>query len=294
MDALDSPEQVTLVVTLSYNGRAYSGFAKQKDPRVHTIQGELERALATLFRHPVETVCAGRTDAGVHALEQTITLQLDVEELACREPRKIVTSLNALTPDDLSITRVGFAAPEFSARFDAVYRVYRYRIVMGGAPPLFAREFSWWHRAPLDVAAMQEAARLLEGEHDFKSFCKAASAEGKSTCRYVESIDFFEEEVLGEHCLTMQIVGNAFLHSMVRTIVGTLEQVGAGRRQPAWVQGVLAARDRQAAGENAPACGLTFWHVEYPEDAIAPTLEEALQMHRDVRLSESMRKTSRC
>ena len=247
-----------------------------------------------MFRHPVETVCAGRTDAGVHALEQTITLQLDVEELACREPRKIVTSLNALTPDDLSITRVGFAAPEFSARFDAVYRVYRYRIVMGGAPPLFAREFSWWHRAPLDVAAMQEAARLLEGEHDFKSFCKAASAEGKSTCRYVESIDFFEEEVLGERCLTMQIVGNAFLHSMVRTIVGTLVQVGAGRRQPAWVQGVLDARDRQAAGENAPACGLTFWHVEYPEDAIAPTLEEALQMHRDVRLSESMRKTSRC
>lgn len=231
-----------------------------------------------MFRHPVETVCAGRTDAGVHALEQTITLQLDVEELACREPRKIVTSLNALTPDDLSITRVGFAAPEFSARFDAVYRVYRYRIVMGGAPPLFAREFSWWHRAPLDVAAMQEAARLLEGEHDFKSFCKAASAEGKSTCRYVESIDFFEEEVLGERCLTMQIVGNAFLHSMVRTIVGTLVQVGAGRRQPAWVQGVLDARDRQAAGENAPACGLTFWHVEYPEGAIAPTLEEALQI----------------
>ena len=252
MDAQDKSERVTLVVKLSYNGRAYSGFAKQKDPNVHTIQGELEHALATLFRHPVETVCAGRTDAGVHALEQTITLQLDVEELACREPRKIVTSLNALTPDDLSITRVGFAAPEFSARFDAICRVYRYRIVMGGAPPLFAREFSWWHRAPLDVAAMQEAARLLEGEHDFKSFCKAASAEGKSTCRYVESIDFFEEEVLGERCLTMQIVGNAFLHSMVRTIVGTLVQVGAGRRQPAWVQG--PRRARQAGGRGKRTC----------------------------------------
>lgn len=277
MDAQDKPEQVTLVIRLSYNGRDYSGFAKQKDPRVHTIQGELERALSTLFRHPVETVCAGRTDAGVHALEQTVTLQLDVSELSSREPRKIVTSLNALTPDDISITAVGFAAPGFSARFDAVYRVYRYRIVMGGAPPLFSRAFAWWHRAPLDVASMQRAARLLEGEHDFKSFCKAASAQGKSTCRHVESIDFFEEEVLGERCLTMQIIGNAFLHSMVRTIMGTLVQVGSGRKQPGWVQEVLNARDRQAAGENAPACGLTFWHVEYPEGAIAPTLEEALR-----------------
>lgn len=277
MDAQDKPEQVTLVVRLSYNGRDYSGFAKQKDPKVHTIQGELERALSTLFRHPVETVCAGRTDAGVHALEQTVTLQLDVSELSSREPRKIVTSLNALTPDDISITAVGFAAPGFSARFDAVYRVYRYRIVMGGAPPLFTRAFAWWHRAPLDVASMQQAARLLEGEHDFKSFCKAASAQGKSTCRHVESIHFFEEEVLGERCLTMQIVGNAFLHSMVRTIMGTLVQVGSGRKQPGWVQEVLDARDRQAAGENAPACGLTFWHVEYPEGAIAPTLEEALR-----------------
>lgn len=277
MDAQDKPEQVTLVVRLSYNGRDYSGFAKQKDPKVHTIQGELERALSTLFRHPVETVCAGRTDAGVHALEQTVTLQLDVSELSSREPRKIVTSLNALTPDDISIKGVGFAAPGFSARFDAVYRVYRYRIVMGGAPPLFIRSFAWWHRAPLDVASMQQAARLLEGEHDFKSFCKAASAQGKSTCRHVESIGFFEEEVLGERCLTMQIVGNAFLHSMVRTIMGTLVQVGSGRKQPAWVQEVLDARDRQAAGENAPACGLTFWHVEYPEGAIAPTLEEALR-----------------
>lgn len=277
MDAQNKPEQVTLVVRLSYNGRDYSGFAKQKDLRVHTIQGELERALSTLFRHPVVTVCAGRTDAGVHALEQTVTLQLDVSELSGREPRKIVTSLNALTPDDISITAVGFAAPGFSARFDAVYRVYRYRIVMGGAPPLFTRAFAWWHRAPLDVASMQQAARLLEGEHDFKSFCKAASAQGKSTCRHVESIDFFEEEVLGERCLTMQIVGNAFLHSMVRTIMGTLVQVGSGRKQPAWVQEVLDARDRQAAGENAPACGLTFWHVEYPEGAITPTLEEALR-----------------
>lgn len=277
MDAQDKPEQVTLVIRLSYNGRDYSGFAKQKDPRVHTIQGELERALSTLFRHPVETVCAGRTDAGVHALEQTVTLQLDVSELSSREPRKIVTSLNALTPDDISITAVGFAAPGFSARFDAVYRVYRYRIVMGGAPPLFSRAFAWWHRAPLDVASMQRAARLLEGEHDFKSFCKAASAQGKSTCRHVESIDFFEEEVLGERCLTMQIIGNAFLHSMVRTIMGTLVQVGSGRKQPGWVQEVLNARDRQAAGENAPACGLTFWHVEYPEGAIASTLEEALR-----------------
>lgn len=252
-------------MTISYNGAAYSGFAKQKDTRVVTIQGELERALATLFRRPVETVCAGRTDAGVHALGQVVSCVLDTEELEGRNKHKLLVSLNALTPDDIVIKDVCTADAEFSARFDAQFREYRYRIVSGAVPPLFLQDFSWWKRGHLDAGAMREAAAHLVGEHDFKSFCKAASAEGKTTMRFVRSLEIYEEEQFGEQCLTVRIIGNAFLHSMVRTIVGTLVQVGCGNRDPHWVKEVLEACDRDAAGETAPAAGLVFWNVEYPE-----------------------------
>lgn len=258
-------EQVSLVVELAYDGAAYSGFAKQKDGRLRTVQGELEHALATVLRHTVETVCAGRTDAGVHALGQVVSCTVLHEEVRARSASKLRISLNALTPDDIAVKRVRFADAGFSARFDAVKREYRYRIVTGGAPPLFLREFAWWHRGQLDVGAMQEAAAHLVGEHDFKSFCKAQSAIGKTTMRFVEEVSVFEEEQLGERHIVVRVVGNAFLHSMVRTIVGTLVQVGAGHREPSWVADVLAACDRNAAGETAPACGLAFWHVTYPD-----------------------------
>ena len=260
-------ERISLVMTISYNGAAYSGFAKQKAPGINTIQGELERALAVLFRRPVETVCAGRTDAGVHALGQVVSCVLERDELEGRNKHKLLVSLNALTPDDVVITDVRFASPSFSARFDAVSREYRYRVVTGPVPPLFLREFVWWKRGVLDRVAMREGAEYLVGEHDFKSFCKAASAEGKTTMRRIDTIEVFEDEQLGEGCITIRVIGNAFLHSMVRTIVGTLVQVGAGNREPEWIREVLDARERGAAGETAPACGLVFWRVEYPQNS---------------------------
>ncbi len=255
--------QQSLVLTVAYNGAAYSGFAKQKDEHLATVQGRLERALGTYFRHPVETVCAGRTDAGVHALGQVVSCELEESELEAIAPSRLLISLNALTPDDISIKQVRVAEAGFSARFDAKSREYRYRIVTGPVPPLFLKDFAWWRRGELDVDAMREAAQYLIGEHDFKSFCKAASAEGKTTMRRVDEITLARESQLGEECLVIKVVGNAFLHSMVRTIVGTLVQVGAGNRSPEWVAQVLEARNRNAAGETAPACGLTFWHVEY-------------------------------
>ena len=166
------------------------------------------------------------------------------------------------------------ARPGFSARFDATARRYRYRFVPGPVPPLFNAKWAWWIRSratgDLDVAAMDAAARCLVGEHDFKSFCKSASAEGKPTCRFVESVRFEREESMGEQMWVMDIVGNAFLHSMVRTIMGTLVEVGRGNREPAWVAEALAACDRRAAGPCAPACGLAFWDVRYPEGALRP------------------------
>lgn len=256
-------KQQSLVLTLAYDGTAYAGFAKQKDEHIVTIQGELERALATYFRRPVETVCAGRTDAGVHALGQVVSCVLDETELEGIAPSRLVISLNALTPDDIAIKSVHFDVPSFSARFDAKSREYRYRIVTGSVSPLFLRSYAWWRKGSLDIEAMRMGAMHLIGEHDFKSFCKAASAEGKTTMRCVNEISIEVEEQMGEECLVIKVIGNAFLHSMVRTIVGTLVQVGAGHRNPDWITEVLAACDRNTAGETVPACGLTFWHVSY-------------------------------
>ncbi len=266
-DAMVEPVSLNtrLVIGLSYDGTGFCGFAKQKDEGVRTVQDCLEHALSIVFRAQVPTVCAGRTDTGVHALDQYVSCDVPTAALAGKTSYTITKSLNALTDDDISIHLVAKAtSSDFSARFDVDWREYRYRIVCGCVPPLFMRSFAWWVKGALDVEAMRHAAQHLVGEHDFKSFCKAESAIGKNTVREVKSIELYEEVQMGERCLVIKVVGNAFLHSMIRTIVGTLVEVGSGRRKPEWVAQVLAARDRSAAGKNAPACGLVFHKVTYP------------------------------
>ena len=252
----------TLVVKLGYRGADFSGFAEQKED-VRTVAEELRRAIEILLRRPVEMTCAGRTDAGVHAIGQYVSVPVAQAELSA-DGQRFFRSLAAIVPDDISIYGV-YKAPEgFSARFDAIARHYRYRICAGNARPVLAWGHAWWHRAPLDVAAMCEGSRHLLGEHDFKSFCKASSAVGKPTRRCVTSIDVCEVEECGERLIAVDVCGNAFLHSMVRTMVGTLVEVGRGHRNPAWVAEVLDACDRRAAGACAPAKGLTFQGVDYP------------------------------
>lgn len=264
-----------LVLKVAYDGTEFSGFAAQeRQTHVRTVAGELARALGTLLRREVDLTCAGRTDAGVHARAQHVSVPMTPEESASLSGERLLRSLGAVLPGDVRVGAVYRADAGFSARFDARARRYRYRIVAGPVGALFNAQWSWWLRcrsaSDLDVAAMDEAARCLVGEHDFKSFCKTASAQGKPTCRFVESVGFEEEEAMGERMLVLDVVGNAFLHSMVRTIVGTLVEVGLGRRDPAWVADALAARDRRAAGPCAPACGLTFWDVRYDGGALRP------------------------
>ncbi len=251
----------TYALTLGYRGGAFCGFARQ--PGQLTVQGELEYALALLLRREVETTCAGRTDAGVHARGQVVSFGVASDELEALDERRLLRSLNALTHDDIVVRAARSMPAGFSARFDAVAREYRYHLCTGSTPPLIMRDFSWYVPGGLDVEAMERAARHLVGEHDFKSFCKAVSAVDKPTCRFVREVSFFREEVLGEDVLTVKVVGNAFLHSMVRTMVGTLVAVGQRRRDADWVRRALEARDRRAAGECAPAQGLVFWNVEY-------------------------------
>ena len=236
---------------------------------MRTVAGVLRRALETALRRPCELTCAGRTDAGVHAIAQYVSVPVTEAELGLPGER-LMRSLVALTPDDLSVQAILRAPAGFSARFDAISRSYRYRIAASQARPVLAWEHSWWYRGALDVDAMAEAARPLLGEHDFKSFCKASSAEGKPTSRYVGALDVSRVREAGEELVAIDVTGNAFLHNMVRTIAGSLVEVGRGHRAPGWIEGVLAARDRAAAGPCAPAKGLTFVGVAYPEGILEP------------------------
>ena len=254
----------TLAITVAYNGTRFAGFARQAEEHVITVQGEVEGALALLYKREVRTVCAGRTDAGVHAREQVLSIDLTEEEFAAKTLHALQRSLNALVDDDISISSVEEKLLGFSARFDAQWREYHYHICTDQARPVLIAPLVWHlGGVKLDVDAMNEAAQHLIGEHDFKSFCMAVSAVGKPTHRNVMELEVYPETVMGTEVVTVRVVGNAFLHSMVRTIVGTLVEVGRGKRKPEWVKDVLAACNRSAAGQNAPASGLVFWHVEY-------------------------------
>ena len=277
-DACRAPHDAswhTVALTVAYNGASFAGFARQAERSVTTVQGELEQALSLLYRREVKTACAGRTDAGVHALGQVVSFDLDDAEFRAKPLRSLQRSMNALVDDAISISAAEERPFGFSARFDAHWREYHYHICTQSARPVLIAPLAWHlGGVALDLQAMNRGAAYLTGEHDFKSFCMAASArmieeDGRSTCRNVIACDVYPETLAGTPVITVRVVGNAFLHSMVRTIVGTLVEVGRGKREPSWVGEVLAARDRSAAGQNAPAAGLTFWRVGYAPYAAA-------------------------
>lgn len=263
----------TLVIKVGYRGAGFAGYAEQSETR--TVAGELRLALETLLRRPVDMQCAGRTDAGVSALGQYVSVPVLDTELAGRNPKRFERSLMALTPDDLSIRGLYLSDLGFSARFDARCRHYRYRIAVGNTRPVLAWDHCWWCRSELSVEAMHDAAQVLAGEHDFRSFCKATSAklleqDGRSTCRRIDSIAVSRIEEAGEDLIAVDVTGNAFLHNMVRIIVGSLAEVGRGHRDEKWLERALVACDRAAAGPTAPAKGLVFQEVDYLPGALRP------------------------
>lgn len=266
--------EASLVLVLGYRGGAFSGYAEQEGRR--TVAGELRRALETVLHRQVELTCAGRTDAGVHAVAQHVSVPVHGDELEL-SGRRLLASLTALVPNDMSVRAVLRADAGFSARFDATARSYRYRISCGRPRPMLLWGHTWWLRpaCDLDVDAMGEAASLLVGEHDFRSFCKVSSAlmlegEGRSTSRLLSDVRVTRAHEVGEPVIAIDVAGNAFLHNMVRIMVGTLVEVGRGLRDPAWVGEVLAARDRRAAGMTTPPEGLTLSGVGYPEGLLVP------------------------
>lgn len=271
----------TLVVKCGYRGARFSGYAEQEGQR--TVAGELRRALETLFRREVDLTCAGRTDAGVSAIAQYVSLPVTFGELASRSPQRLWRSLMAITDEDVSIKGLYTAPQGFSARFDAQSRSYRYRIASGNAQPVLAWDHCWWVRSQLDASAMAEAALPLVGEHDFRSFCKVSSAAmldqaGRSLKRCVERLEVAEVTECGEDLIAIDVRGNAFLHNMVRIIVGTLVEVGRNNRDTGFAARALAAKDRRAAGPTAPAKGLVFTDVCYPAGLLTPLTDARANM----------------
>lgn len=240
---------------VAYDGTDYSGF--QRQPNEVTIQGEIEAALYRLTGEPISIVGSGRTDAGVHARAQVFHFDtgssIPVEKWAY--------VLNHFLPPSIIIRSVEEVHQGFHARFDVKAKEYRYFIDNGIVPDVFRHRYADHIRTPLDDRKMNEAARYLQGEHDFTSFCSAkAFVEDKVRtlfdCRVERDGDW----------ITIICRGNGFLYNMVRIIAGTLVEVGQGKRKPEDLPHILRARDREQAGKTAPAKGLTMWEVWYDQE----------------------------
>ncbi len=236
---------------VAYDGTTFRGYAKQSGQ--HTIQGVLEDALKTLLGSVPDTSVAGRTDAGVHARGQVVSFPVEGEV----DLSALVRSLNGLVGPEIAVTAASLAGDEFSARFSAKWRRYRYLINPQAAQDPLTRHFTWHVGRTLDFGAMKEAREAFVGEHDFSSFCR--SVEGKSNVRRVDELTWNESAGLYE----MWIRANAFCHQMVRSIVGHLYDVGRGYALAAATPGVIEARDRSAVATVAPPNGLTLWEVGY-------------------------------
>jgi tRNA pseudouridine38-40 synthase len=242
-----------LRLVVAYDGTDFHGFARQRDQR--TVAGELTTALEKVCRVPVTITGAGRTDAGVHAWGQVVSVDVP----AHIDPARVARSLNAQLNPHIAIRAADIVQPDFDARFSAQWRAYRYTIVNRPViDPLRART-AWWVDTPLDLHRLMLGADVFIGEHDFASFCRRGP-QGSTTVRRVLTSRWVEE---GDDVLRYEIRAHAFCWQMVRSIVGTLVDVGTGKRKAGEVMAMLAAKDRAAAGQIAPPHGLCLWEVGY-------------------------------
>ena len=220
-----------------------------------TVGGVLEGALSRMLRETVKVSAAGRTDTGVHASGQVVSFTT-----ARSFPfERLAIALNSSLPHDVSVRDVAIVPPRFSARFSARERTYVYAMLNRPDRSALSAHTAFHVYAPLDLERMREAASALVGEHDFRSFCATLPENGSGTVREIRTLDL---ERRGEY-IRLQISANGFLHRMVRTIVGTLVECGKGRRDPASIAKILAAKERAAAGLTAPPHGLYLAGVKY-------------------------------
>lgn len=252
---------VRVRLTLAYDGTGFHGFAEQ--PGLPTVAGRLGAAVERVLGHPIELVGAGRTDRGVHAWGQVVSFDATVSSLARGGLDALVRRLNALCGPELVVRDAAEAEPDFSARFSARSRRYRYTIVNGPVPDPFRRAYAWWIPDALSIRAMQAGADVLVGEHDFTSFCRRPKGERAASVSLVRRVIDTRWSEPSPGVLRFEIEATAFCHQMVRSIVGTLVAMGRGDRRPGEMLGILAARNRAAAAAVAPPQGLCLWSVQY-------------------------------
>jgi tRNA pseudouridine38-40 synthase len=236
-------------IVLEYEGTDFAGWQIQPDAR--TVQGELNRALSIVLREPVKVTGAGRTDAGVHALGQVASFSSEVDVAAH------LRSINAVLPDDVIVREARPAPDGFHARRDAVRRHYRYRLHPG--PVALERRTCLVVRPWPDLEAMRAGARHLPGRRDFASLASSPEPDESTDC-VLERVDIIEDD----STWNVEVTANRFLRKMVRTLVGTLLEVGWGNRPPEWIQEVIEARDRRTAGPVIAPQGLFLVRVDYP------------------------------
>lgn len=256
----DTTGTVRVRLDIAYDGAGFSGWAQQPDRR--TVQGELQAALRQVLRlDSVQLTVAGRTDSGVHARGQVAHLDM-ARDIWVAEGGRLLRRLAGVLPPDVRVHAVSEAPPGFDARFSALFRRYVYRVsdAPGGVDPL-RRHDVLWHRHPLDLGRMNDAAAGLLGEHDFAAYCR--KREGATTIRELVRLEWAQE---APHLYAGTVQADAFCHNMVRALVGALLATGEGRRGTEWPREVLDAGVRDSAVHVVPPHGLTLEEVRYPDD----------------------------
>jgi len=241
-----------IAIGVEYDGRPYCGWQSQPDG--HTVQDTLQRALSQIADEPVAILAAGRTDTGVHALEQVAHFDTHAE----RPLTAWVRGVNTVLPDSIAVRWAHPVPDEFHARFSAHGRSYRYLLINRPVRSVIHAGKAGWFHLPLDVAAMQAAAQYLLGEHDFSAF-RASECQAKSPIKHLRQLDIRRE---GE-MLIFDLSANAFLHHMVRNIVGCLVYVGKGKHPPEWLAEILAGRERRLAAPTFSSDGLYLRRIQY-------------------------------
>jgi len=244
-----------VALALEYDGRGFHGWQLQKSG-VRSVEQELTSAVGRVADHAVDLVCAGRTDAAVHAGYQIVHFDTS----SVRNLRSWVMGINTALPEDIAVHWAGNGVDDFHARFSATYRRYRYVIYNSPVRPGILRGQVSWTFRPLDAERMHEAAQALCGEHDFTSF-RAAGCQSRTPHRFMEHVSVTRK---GDF-VVIDVQANAFLHHMVRNIAGALMAVGNGARPVSWIREILEARDRKLAGVTAPPFGLYLVDVGYPD-----------------------------
>lgn len=252
-------------ITIEYDGRAYAGF--QIQPDIATVQEKIQKALHQFCQQEIKITVAGRTDAGVHARAQVAHLDLDYKH-ADGTPRALdgfglAKAMNAyLIDESISIIDAVAVPDDFHARFSATNKLYMYRIINRPFGLALDKGLAWWVKRPLDVAAMNEAAQVLIGHHDFTSF-RDTECQAKSPVRTLDKLWFETRDITNGQDITVYAEGRSFLHHQVRNMVGTLTLVGEGKWTKQDVVEALAARERAAAGPTAPSDGLYLMRIDY-------------------------------